>query len=98
METRVQRRETTIERLDEQDPIQRLTRLEEICGSIDEDLRVVQDSIKIISQNKNAVVGMSFEADRNASDEPNESQQGETTSTDPIQRDNTEGLAEPKIQ
>ena len=28
METRVQRRETTIERLDEQDPMQRLTRLE----------------------------------------------------------------------
>ena len=30
---------------------------------------------------------MSFEADRNASDEPNESQQGETTSADQIQRD-----------
>ena len=44
MENRVQRRETTIERLDEQDPMQRLTRLEEICGRIDEDLRVVQDS------------------------------------------------------
>lgn len=87
METRVQRRETTIERLDEQDPMQRLTRLEEICGRIDEDLRVVQDSIKIVFENQNAVVGMSFEADRNASDEPNESQQGETTSADPIQRD-----------
>ena len=44
METRVQRLETTIERLDKQDPMQRLTRLEEICGRIDEDLRVVQDS------------------------------------------------------
>ena len=87
METRVQRRETTIERLDEQDPMQRLTRLEEIYGRIDEDLRVVQDGIKIVSENQNAVVGMSFEADKNASDEPNESQQGETTSADPIQRD-----------
>ena len=87
METRVQRRETTIERLDEQDPMQRLTRLEEICGRIDEDLRVVQDSIRIISENQNAVVGMSFEAYRNASDEPNESQKEETTSADPIQRD-----------
>ena len=87
METRVQRRETTIERLDEQDTMQRLTPLEEICGRIDQDLRVVQDSIKIVSENQNAVVGMSFEADRNASDEPNESQQGETTSADPIQRD-----------
>ena len=87
METRVQRTGTTIERLDEQDPMQRSTRLEEICARIDEDLRVVQDSIKIVSENQNAVVGMSFEADRNASDEPNESQQGETTSEDPIQRD-----------
>ena len=87
METRVQRRETTIERLDEQDPMQRLTRLEEIYGRIDEDLRVVQDGIKIVSENQSAVVGMSFEADRNASDEPNGSQQGETTSADPIQRD-----------
>ena len=87
METRVQQRETTIELLDEQDPMQRSTRLEEICGRIDQDLRVVQDSIKIVSENQNAVVRMSFEADRNASDEPNESQQGETTSADPIQRD-----------
>ena len=87
METRVQRRETTIERLDEQDPMQRLTRLEEIYGRIDEDLRVLQDGIKIVSENQSAVVGMSFEADRNASDEPNGSQQGETTSADPIQRD-----------
>ena len=84
METRVQRLETIIERLDEQNPMQRLTRLEEIWGRIDQ---VVQDSIKIVSENQNAVVGMSFEADRNASDEPNESQQGETTSADPIQRD-----------
>ena len=60
METRVQRLETTIERLYKQDPMQRLTRLEEICGRIDEDLRVVQDSIRIISENQNAVVGMSF--------------------------------------
>ena len=74
METRVQQRETTIELLDEQDPMQRSTRLEEICGRIDQDLRVVQDSIKIVSENQNAVVRMSFEADRNASDEPNESQ------------------------
>ena len=42
METKVQRLETTIERLDKQDLIQRLTRLEEICGKIDEDLGVVQ--------------------------------------------------------
>ena len=75
METRVQRLETIIERLDEQDPI---------WGRIDQ---VVQDSIKIVSENQNAVVEMSFEAHRNASDEPNESQQGETTSADPIQRD-----------
>ena len=67
--------------------MQRLTRLEEICGRIDEDLRVVQDSIRIISENQNAVVGMSFEAYRNASDEPNESQKEETTSADPNQRD-----------
>ena len=87
METRVQRLETTIERLYKQDPMQRLTRLEEICGRIDEDLRVVQDSIRIISENQNAVVGMSFEAYRNASDEPNENQKEETTSADPIQRD-----------
>ena len=87
METRVQRLETTIERLYKQDPMQRLTRLEEIYGRIDEDLRVVQDSIRIVSENQNAVVGMSFEADRNASDELNESQQEETTSADPIQRD-----------
>ena len=87
METRVQRRETTIELLDEQDPMQRSIRLEEICGRIDQDLRVVQDSIKIVSENQNAVVRMSFEADRNASDEPNESQQGETTLADSIQRD-----------
>ena len=79
-ETRVQRLETTIERLDEQGPMQRWTRLEEIWGRIDQ---VVQD-IKIVSENQNA---MSFEADRNASDEPNEGQQGETTSADPIQRD-----------
>ena len=84
MEARVQRLETTIERLDEQGPMQRLTRLEEIWGRIDQ---VVQDSIKIVSENQNAVVEMSSEADRNASDEPNESQQGETTSADPIQRD-----------
>ena len=61
METRMQRLETIIERLVEQDPI---------WGRIDQG---VQDSIKIVPENQNAVVGMSFEADRNASDEPNES-------------------------
>ena len=87
MEAKVQRLETTIERLDKQDLIQRLTRLEEICGKIDEDLSVVQQRIRIVSENQNAAVERSFVADRNALNKPNESQQEETTSADPVQRD-----------
>ena len=87
MEAKVQRLETTIERLDKQDLIQRLTRLEEICGKIDEDLGVVQQRIRIVSENQNAAVERSFVADRNALNKPNESQQEETTSADPVQRD-----------
>ena len=87
METRMQRLETTIERLERQDPLQKLTRLLEICGRIDEGLRDVQESVRKVSENQNAAVGRSFEADRNTSDEPIERQQEETTSEDPIQRD-----------
>ena len=87
METRMQRLETTIERLERQDPLQKLTRLLEICGRIDEGLCDVQESVRKVSENQNAAVGRSFEADRNASDEPIERQQEETTSEDPIQRD-----------
>ena len=76
METRMQRLETTIERLERQDQQQKLTRLLEICGRIDEGLCDVQESH-----------GRSFEADSNTSDEPIERQQEETTSEDPIQRD-----------
>ena len=85
METRMQRLEKTIERLVRQDPLQKLTRLLEICGRIDEDLRDVQESIRKVSEKQNAAVGRSFEADRNALDEPNKRQPGETTSEDPIQ-------------
>ena len=87
METRMQRLETTIERLERQDPLQKLTRLLEICGRIDEGLRDVQESVRKVSENHNAAVARSFEADRNTSDEPIERQQEETTSEDPIQRD-----------
>ncbi|XP_027052150.1 E3 ubiquitin-protein ligase hecd-1-like [Pocillopora damicornis] len=87
METRMQRLETTIERLERQDPLQKLTRLLEICGRIDEGLRDVQESVRKVSENQNAAVGRSFEADRNTSDEPIERQQEETTSEDTIQRD-----------
>ena len=87
METRMQRLETTIERLERQDPLQKLTRLIEICGRIDEGLRDVQESVRKVSENENAAVRRSFEADRNTSDEPIERQQEETTSEDPIQRD-----------
>ena len=87
METRMQRLETTIERLERQDPLQKLTRLLEICGRIDEGLRDVQESVRKVSENENAAVRRSFEADRNTSDEPIERQQEETTSEDPIQRD-----------
>ena len=87
METRMQRLETTIERLERQDPLQKLTRLLEICGRIDEGLRDVQESVRKVSENQNAAVGRSFETDRNTSDEPIERQQEETTSEDPIQRD-----------
>ena len=89
METRMQRLETTIERLERQDPLQKLTRLLEICGRIDEGLRDVQESVRKVSENQNAAVGRSFETDRNTSDEPIERQQEETTSEDPIQRDTT---------
>lgn len=65
METRMQRLETTIERLERQDPLQKLTRLLEICGRIDEGLRDVQESVRKVSENHNAAVGRSFEADRN---------------------------------
>ena len=91
METRMQRLETTIERLERQDPLQKLTRLLEICGRIDEGLCDVQESVRKVSENQNAAVGRSFEADRNASDEPIERQQEETTSEDPIQRDTIRG-------
>ena len=87
METRMQRLETTIERLERQDPLQKLTRLLEICGRIDEGLRDVQESVRKVSENENAAVRRSFEADRNTSDEPIVRQQEETTSEDPIQRD-----------
>ena len=87
METRMQRLETTIERLERQDPLQKLTRLLEICGRIDEGLLDVQESVRKVSENENAAVGRSFEADRNTSDEPIVRQQEETTSEDPIQRD-----------
>ena len=87
METRMQRLETTIERLERQDPLQKLTRLLEICGRIDEGLRDVQESVRKVSENENAAVRRSFEADRNTSDEPIERQQEETTSEDTIQRD-----------
>ena len=87
METRMQRLETTIERLERQDPLQKLTRLLEICGRIDEGLRDVQESVRKVSENQNAAVGRSFETDRNTSDEPIERQQEETTSEDTIQRD-----------
>ena len=91
METRMQRLETTIERLERQDPLQKLTRLLEICGRIDEGLCDVQESVRKVSENQNAAVGRSFEADRNTSDEPIERQQEETTSEDPIQRDTIRG-------
>ena len=91
METRMQRLETTIERLERQDPLQKLTRLLEICGRIDEGLRDVQESVRKVSENHYAAVGRSFEADRNTSDEPIERQQEETTSEDPIQRDTIRG-------
>ena len=77
----------SIERLERQDPLQKLTRLLEICGRIDEGLCDVQENIRKVSENQNAAVGRSFEADRNTSDEPIERQQEETTSEDPIQRD-----------
>ena len=71
IETRMQRLETTIERLERQDPLQKLTRLLEICGRIDEGVWDVQESVRKVSENQNAAVGRSsFEADRNTSDEP----------------------------
>lgn len=82
IETRVQGLETTIKRLetylsteknaDKEVLMQETTRLGKICDQMEEGLRVVQETIKMIFENQKELSGKSLEHDNNASEDSTE--------------------------
>lgn len=82
IETRVQGLETTIKRLetylstektaDKEVLMQETTRLGKICDQMEEGLRVVQENIKMISENQKEITGKSLQPENSAWEETSE--------------------------